>query len=299
MSAPRPFIVRSSKTGLYAACGRALSFDRQITEGTVDPEADLGLPPDVFRGSPPADWGTIVHWYSQTALRAEFKGDAKLGDFTYTGFNQAAADAAKFTPQQWASATTLFSNEQVAERTLVKAATMLISRLPRKDAKWMAECSGVIPGLLSGHIDLISDDLDDIIDIKTTGRIPEDGKIEYKYLWQLVSYALLVAHHTGKIPARAHIVYVDRHAEWVLRTKPLEFDRGPGLAMLQHHMNRLHRMKDRAQDRDEPNPGKHCDDSFCPYRTICRDSLIPGGAHVIRPQEAAIASVNPFASPTP
>lgn len=298
-STPRPFIVRSSAVSGYAFCGRRLALDRAITEGTVDPVADLELPADFRRGSPPADWGSCVHWYAQTALRCEFKGDDKLGDFAYTGFDAVRAERAKFTPQQWASGSSMFSNEQAAQQTLTKAASLIISRLPRKDAKWTAEGSGVIPGLLSGHIDLLSDDLDDIVDIKTTGTPPKDGKIETKYLWQLVSYALLVAHHTGHVPKRAHVIYVDRHAEWVCRTKPLDFTTGPGAALLHHHMNRLRRMQDRANDCDEPVPGPHCDDCFCPYRPICRDALIPDGAAIVRPQESIPLSVNPFQGPTP
>jgi hypothetical protein len=294
MTTPRPFIVRSSAVSGYAFCGRRLSLDRAITEGVVDPVADLDLPPDFRRGSPPADWGTCVHWYSQVALRAEFKGDAKLGDFKFNGFDQATADAFRYTPEQWVSGASMFSNQQTAEQTLRKSAMLLISRLPRKGSDWMAECSGVIPGLLSGHIDLLSADLDDIVDIKTTGTPPKDGKIETKYLWQLVSYALLVAHHTGHVPKRAHIVYVDRHAEWVCRTKPLDFTTPAGAALLKYHMDRLVRMKDRAQDRDEPVPGPHCDDCFCPYRPICRDALVPDGAAIVRPQEAIPLSVNPF-----
>lgn len=299
MSTNRPFIVRSSAVSGYAFCGRRLAIDRQIHNGIVDPVNDLGLAADFRRGSPPADWGTCVHWYTQTALRCDFKGDDKLGDFRFTGFDQARADLFRYTPEHWASGSSLFASEQLAEKTLVKSAALIIQRLPRKDAKWTAECSGVIPGLLSGHIDLLSDDLDDIVDIKTTGNPPKDGKIEAKYFWQLVSYALLVAHHTGKIPKRAHIIYVDRHAEWVCRTKPLDFTQGAGAAALKHHMDRLVRMKDPANDREEPVMGSHCDDCFCPYRPICRDALIPDGASVIRPQEFIPVSVNPFAGPNP
>ena len=295
MSTPRPFIVRSSAVGGYAFCGRRLHIDRQICEGAVDPAADLGLPPDFRRGSPPADWGNCVHWYAQTALRAQFKGDAELGNFQFTGFDSAHADKFKYTPEQWISGSSMFSDEQAAQKTLHKSAALIISRLPKKGASWIAEASGVIPGLLSGHIDLIDSDLEDIVDIKTTGHAPKDGKIETKYLWQLVSYALLVAHHTGKIPKRAHIVYVDRHAEWVCRTKPLDFTQGGGAALLAFHMDRLVRMKDRANDRPEPVPGPHCDDCFCPYRPICRDALIPDGAAIVRPQETAPPVANPFA----
>lgn len=299
MAGPRPFIVRSSAVSGYAFCGRRLSLDRAITEGVVDPEQDLGLGADFRRGSAPADWGTCVHWYTQTALRCQFQGDDRLGDFKYTGFDQTRAELFKFTQAQWVSGASMFSNETTAQQTMQKSAALIASRLPRKDAKWLAEGSGVIPGLLSGHIDLLSDDLDDIVDIKTTGTPPKDGKIETKYLWQLVSYALLVAHHTGHVPKRAHVIYVDRHAEWVCRTKPLDFSTSGGAALLKHHMDRLVRMKDRAQDRDEPVPGPHCDDCFCPYRPICRDALIPDGAAIIRPQESIPMAVNPFASPTP
>lgn len=263
----------------------------------MDPVADLDLPADFRRGSPPADWGTCVHWYTQAALRCQFQGDDRLGDFKFTGWDAARAEQAKYSPQHWASGASMFGGESAAQATLQKSAALIISRLPRKDSKWLAECSGVIPGLLSGHIDLLSDDLDDIVDIKTTGHAPKDGKIETKYLWQLVSYALLVAHHTGHVPKRAHVIYVDRHAEWVCRTKPLDFTSSGGNALLKYHMDRLVRMKDPAQDRDEPVPGPHCDDCFCPYRPICRDALIPDGAAIIRPQESIPMAVNPFALP--
>lgn len=297
--APRPFITRASAIGGYV-CGRRLVFDRAITEGAVDPENDLGLPADFRRGSPPADWGSCVHWYGQTALRCDFKGDEKLGDFKYTGFDVANAEKFRYTPAQWASGSSMFSNETVATQTLHKSGALIISRLPRKDAKWTAEASGLIPGLLSGHIDLLSDDCEDIVDIKTTGNPPKDGKIETKYVWQLVAYALLVAHHTGVMPKRAHVIYVDRHAEWVCRTKPLDFTTLQGAAMAQFLMDRLVRMKDAANDRPEPLMGSHCDDCFCPYRPICRDALMPDGAAIIRPPTHLPSTVNPFAGmPTP
>jgi CRISPR/Cas system-associated exonuclease Cas4 (RecB family) len=285
------FNFRSSAVGGYSACERRLAMDRAIFDG-MDP-AVLGLGPGYRGSSPPADFGSCVHWYTQAALRCDFKND-QPNDFTFKGYDEARAKAATYSPQQWASGVKLFLNESVAQQTMHKAAVLAISRLPRKDAKWLAEAHGVVQELnFGGHIDLLTDDLDDIVDIKTTGRVPEDGKMHVSHMWQVTGYALLVEKLTGHRPKRAHILYVDRHAEWVCRTQAIKFETDEGKFLLETLETKLRTWNTGPVDA-APKFGPHCDECFCPYRPICRDAILPGGASIVRAVEAPITVDNPF-----
>lgn len=285
------FNFRSSAVGGYSACERRLAMDRAIFDG-MDP-AVLGLGPGYRGSSPPADFGSCVHWYTQAALRCDFK-NGMPGDFTFKGYDETCAKNAQYTPQQWANGVKLFPSPEAAAATMHKAAVLAISRLPRKDAKWLAEAHGVVPELnFGGHIDLLTDDLDDIVDIKTTGHVPERGLMAVSHMWQVTGYALLVQKLTGHLPKRAHILYVDRHAEWVCRTQPIKFDTDEGRFLLETLESRLERWNAKRED-PAPKFGPHCDECFCPYRPICRDAILPGGASIVRAVEAPIQVDNPF-----
>jgi CRISPR/Cas system-associated exonuclease Cas4 (RecB family) len=218
------------------------------------------------------------------------------GDFTFTGFDEAAAKAAAPPAESIRLAEQLFSSPAAAQQAVHNIAGLVIQRLPGKGHEWMAECAGEIPGILTGHIDLLTSDLEHLVDIKTTGQMPENGKMKPEHLWQLVAYALLVLHHTGKPPHYAHILYVDRHGDWVCRSKALDFYDVSGQALLRELYHWLEVTKNNAY---APTPvfGPHCDGAWCPYRQICRDASVPGAAAVVRRHEPVAVSSNPFTGP--
>jgi hypothetical protein len=254
----------------------------------------LGLPVGVRDSSPPADFGTYAHWVFQCALRAQFM--TVLNDTQFIGWDQQAAvdrepDAAVF-----ANAATMFASEQIARDTALKMAANAVPRLPRKSGNWMAEVHVQIPGFLGGHIDLLSEDLEDIVDLKTTGTAPTNGKMKPAHMWQLVAYAALVLHATGKLPKRACILYVHNRGEWVCRSNPIDFESEHGQYLVSSLFARLGYYANENSHRGafSPSPGDDCDGDFCPYTTICRDKLIPKGTHISRIEEPPLLTVNPF-----
>jgi CRISPR/Cas system-associated exonuclease Cas4 (RecB family) len=286
MTTQPEFIERSSAVGGHMACDYRYIIDKGIALG----EIDSTLAPRV--DTPPTAFGQWVHWYSQTALRAEFKHVD--GDFTFQGFDEQRSLAAKPGPSNWQLAIKLFSDDKAAERAMAHAAELVIQRLPKvPKSQWMAECAGSVPGLLTGHIDLLSADHEHLVDIKTSGQQPEGGKMKTEHMWQLVAYAVLVMHHTGKPPHFGSIIYVDRHGDWVCRTRAIDFTSEEGRTLMTALVNKIAAQK-RGDVMAFPNMGTHCDSGFCPYRPFCRDALVPAGAAIVRRIEAAVVSANPF-----
>lgn len=289
---------RASQIGYYQRCLHRMSLDRRLALGELT-LAQLGLPVSVRESSVPADFGTFFHWYMQCALRCDFKNTTN--DFVFRGWNKAEADTHQPSTQAILNGAKLIGSEQQAYAMAGRMCQLAIPRMPRKDTNWMAEAYGVMPGLLGGHIDLLSEDLDDIVDIKTTGTCPVNGKMKPAHMWQVAAYALLVYAATGHLPKRGHILYIHNRGEWVCRSNPLEFDTPFGNGLLDHLAARLEFYGKEEQNRGAcaPSPGDACDEDFCPYTSICRDKLIPKGAHVYRPEEAPLLSVDPFSGTTP
>lgn len=272
-------------------CGQRNFLDREIFEGRLT-LTQLGLQASVKADTPPTALGSVVHWYTQAALRAEFK--SADGDMAFTGFVEADAVAQRPDQAKWDLARKLFSTDKAMMDAVHYASGLIANRLP-KGKEWMAECAGNMPGLLTGHIDLLSSDHEHLVDIKTTGQIPEGGQMKPDHMWQLVAYALLVTHHVGRPPRFGSIIYVDRHGDWVCRSKPLDFH-----GTHQHLLTELFKWLELTRDyMFAPTPvfGDHCDRSWCPYRQICRDAFVPGGAAIIRRHEPVAVSANPFGGP--
>lgn len=290
----KKFIERASAVGGHIPCGQRNFLDRALYEGRLT-YGQLGMTDSGRTDTPPTAFGTWVHWFTQVQLRCDFK--KADGDFLYDDFSVARAEAVKPTQELWTIATKMFAGDAAAQLAMAHAAGLMLARMPGKGSEWMAECAGNIPGLLTGHIDLLSADLEHLVDIKTTGQAPADGKMKPEHLWQLVAYALLVEHHCGRPPHFASILYVDRHGEWVVRTKPIDFstDHGRGL------MTELRRWLETTRDgvySSIPNFGPHCDSAFCQYRGVCRDAVVPGAAVIVRRHDPVMTVSNPFQEPT-
>lgn len=280
---------RSSKVGYYMQCTERAWLDRRINEKALT-FADLGLPDDAEqKSSAPADFGTVAHWTLQCALRAGFPAD---GVFTPTAWDDAVALSKRPAPEVWTSGAKLFKNAALMESTLRKITAAGVTRLPRKGAKWLAE-AGFDVGILTGHIDLLTDDFEDIVDIKTTGTAPVGGKVKPSHLWQLVAYAVGVLGSTGVMPKRGHILYIHNRGDWICRSNPVEFT--PELTGFL-----VQRIKavtgEHASLLRAPAFGAACDD-FCSYVPHCHRHL-PRGAHVIDLDNVPPPdSTDPLASP--
>lgn len=282
---------RTSSLGGYAACSFRAWLDHGLATGRLDPK-QWGVRRDQDGSNPPADYGTCCHWTIQSSLRACFKPDKKWNDFTHTGWDEPEALRQKYRPEVWASGCSLHRDEATATAIMHRMAVDCRRLLPRPDARgWVAEACFDVPGLLNGHIDLITDDWEDIVDIKTTGSKPPKGRIKASHVWQLYGYALGTLRATGTMPKRAWILYLHSRGEWSFRSKPVEFQPHM-LAML---TNRLRIYADwyELSRTAAPSFGAACED-FCPYTRVCRDSIIPPGVPV---QDRAIdmpAGTNPF-----
>ena len=288
------FHPRASAVGYYMRCARRFALDRQLSLGLTT-LADLGLPTTTLdrTSSPPADFGTYAHWVLQCAMKAQFK--SKMNDFSFSGWDQPAAENAKPDDSVLAHGAQLFSGGPTqAHDMAVQMARLAAARMPKADG-WMAEAYGVIPKFLGGHIDFLSADWLNIVDLKTTGTAPTNGKIKPAHAWQLAAYALLVYSATGVLPENGYIMYVHSRGEWVCRSQPIEFHSPAGQQMLDFLHEKLDEMR-RASPRSAftPSMSDECDKDYCPFTSICRDKMIPRGSAIVRTPEPELASINPL-----
>jgi len=166
----------------------------------------------------------------------------------------------------------LFHGDAELQRRAVAAASQsLANHLPRaRDGKpWLAEVA-VESDYVTGHIDLLSQDGEEVGDIKTTAKPPEKGYIKPGYLAQVVLYARLTGAKTG------FIEYVDSMTgKWNYRV-PVNFmtdERRRYADQLESFCRFL--MSDALWDVAYPNLGEHCKSSWCPYKRTCADKIFP------------------------
>lgn len=249
---------RSSSLGYYFTCDYRAALDRLVADGVL-------MAPD--RGDTSImDFGTLAHYRWQRLLGARFPEGA-LAPPDHMLSDVAAA---------------LFKGDQAnASAAIDKCAELAAGETPTLDpgVVWDAETQHDIRGKLTGHIDLLSSDYRVVVDLKTTSRPPERGEMKPEHFVQLVAYHILNKERTE----RAYILYVDRHGEWVMLSKPLLFkhpEHGEHLAefVVQVHDYIRHLRSKTLAAKVVPRIGDHCIKQFCPYRDLCRDKLIPKGA---------------------
>lgn len=247
---------RGSKSGLYCHCGYAANLDEAILSGSLATSADMD-----FSSSPYADLGTLIH----AALQEH------LGCVMQTKIP--GADEA-----MWLNAATMFRDMSECEDAVDKAVAHGASIFPKAlDGKpWVAEPEGETEDL-TGHLDFESQDLAEIVDLKTTARKPDKGRMKPLHLYQLVSYWDL----RGRRAKTGRILYLDSlKGEWAIMSDPVDFDNpfiqefAAGLA--------LRRKEIHAGKKFFPTPGEHCKTGFCSYRnsSACYNALVPPGGQV-------------------
>jgi hypothetical protein len=262
---------RASKMGGYLSCDMRAAFDRAIYTGEMPYFGD-------HTSSPYADLGTCIHFELQDGLRCVWPtADAKNH---------------KYTPEQFASAATLFGGNH--ERTLQAirhTAAYSAVRLPKApDGKpWRAEVK-TKSRYFTGTIDFLSQCNTEVGDLKTTSKRPAGDKVKYAHLIQMVVY------HINTGAARGWVFYVDsKSGSWSVNI-PIDFTT-PEMQELADQIRAyaLYIKSKRLYNTAVPRMGDHCSDNFCPYRVQCRDRYQPpaGTSHDASVLTAR-TSANPF-----
>ena len=290
---------RGSALGGYAGCTMRAWLDNGLMTGRLDP-AEWGFThKDDVKGktSPPADFGTCAHWHSQTSMRCQFMPEDDWNNMTYTGWDEDICWAAKYTDEQWVNGASMFSDIDTAFDTMTTIAKNVRENMPRQgEVEWMAESCFEIPGLLNGHLDFLSNDWLDIVDLKTTSTKPPNGRPHPGHVHQLVGYALGVYHATGTLPERGWVLYAHSRGDWVSRSKPIEFHSPILMRMLSQLTKRLKLYADfdALSEIAYPSFGSPCND-YCPYTHCCRDAAIPHGVPIRDKPLLPLDSPSPFA----
>ena len=246
---------RASSLGFYWSCSQRAAFDRGIAEDVFPGEIRDDSP-----SKPYASLGTVIHFYLQDGLRAQFPGPSK----DYAPTPEEVTDAAK-----------LFGGDTVSLMRAVEASARVAAQhMPKlpNGAHWRAEVS-VDAGshLAPGHIDFLSSDGSIIVDLKTTRTKPYGGRMKREALVQLTNYAL----NAGASWGRA--IYVDSMGgSWCT---PIDIDwTKEETQVISQQIPRLVASLTSPSLYDAAYPGPlddSCGDMFCPYTRVCRDAIVP------------------------
>jgi len=260
-------------------------MDKALAAGELT--IDTGFDPiaERKRMNPPADAGTCIHWISQCKARCSFAdpADSARNTLPPQAWDPARALACKPEDKFYHSALNLYKDGKRMETTMNAVGDAVVQHLPPASG-WYSELGYTMgPGLLGGHVDFTSFDLEDIVDLKTTGKPPKAGRIKYAHAVQLCSYARLQHLAHGVLPKRLFALYADRNGEWILRTNPIMLDGSipEHLQLYQHVCGLIDLVTSPLLDYaavpqyDEVR----CSDDFCPYRAYCQ-RMLPHGKGV-------------------
>lgn len=242
---------RASSIGAYLLCDYRAALDRAISEQLIPAPA---LPQDP---KPYADLGSCIHARLQTILGC------------------VSPDPIVLQPEHVASAAVLFGGDPVKTLDAIEAAARFAALTMPKTPDglpWKSEFKYKYKSCLTGHIDFVSQDGTVIVDLKTTARKPDHHRMKAEHAAQLCAYRLMVPTAT-----KGYVLYVDStRANWALLTDPLDFT-APEVV---EYLNNLAAFAARLKRKTifgtaMPRLGSHCQATFCPYASICRDKIIP------------------------
>lgn len=255
---------RSSQMGAYLSCMTRAAFDRALHDGLMRlEENDERAVTEARQSSPHACFGTWTHFYLQDALRSEFEG----------GRDEHVPDA-----EVRATAAQLFGGDLDATEAAVRQAATIAAKhmpVPQDGKPWIAEARCTTP-VMSGHLDFLSHDFLDIVDLKVTSKKPIHGQAKAEHVAQVGgAYPYLVHARFGVMPRRSTILYVDMHGTWAC---PVVLD-----LLIPERQVYIEQIRDYAKFLRTPAlfkvavpvVGPHCSDQWCPYRSICRDRVQP------------------------
>jgi hypothetical protein len=255
---------RSSQLGAYLSCMYRAAFDRALADGlmTLEPHDEEAVK-EARKSSPYAAFGTWCHFYLQDALRCEFEG----------GREDHVPDA-----DTKGAAANLFNGDPEAAEAAVRTAVTVAAKnmpIPMDGKPWIAEAACKSKNL-NGHLDFLSQDREDIVDLKMTSKKPAHGMCKAEHFAQVAgAYPLLVRERFGVLPKRATILYVDMHATWAC---PVVID-----LTTPERMDYINQINDYAAflrsaalfKAAAPCIGPHCSDGWCPYTSICKNRILP------------------------
>lgn len=254
---------RSSSVGYYMACHYRAAMDRALAEGQAAPEIAAAVADKEAHPSPYADLGTCIHFVMQDGGGCVWPGPAK--DYAPTEaewLNAASLDRAPYS----------FGGDVEKVRMHAhRVASIGAAHLPKPaDGKpWLAETAWSKP-YAQGHIDFLSQDHEDLWDLKTTTR-PPAGHIKPAHLFQMLTYRLLV----NRKPKRGGILYVSSAGEWATAVS-FDFTTPDMEEMTDQTLDFLKHVRGANLYKTAfPQVGSQCGDNFCPYLTICRDRFLP------------------------
>jgi len=275
--------LRASKLGGFMLCGQRAAMDvaaqAMAVEGAEDAE-DKPIPA----------FGSFVHWVIQKALRSRFVPDDVVNTLPPAEYAEDVA-AAAFPSKRVAAACKLFGDDISSLTARCNGiAAAAIPHLPKVDGTWIAE-QGLLGKHYGGHIDLLSDDLSTIVDIKTCGSVPDKRQMSEEYFWQIIAYAALVEEVFGVLPERGYILYVDRNGEFVLLTKPVLYHHRTVQHAIQSLRNRCAQLVNYDFHGLVPTL-QGC--RYCPFRAGCRDQMIPAASKEWRRPAHTYIRTDPF-----
>jgi hypothetical protein len=276
---------RSSSVGYYIGCHYRAAIDRAVADDIAPPEFTAARDEKETTPSPYADLGTCIHFVMQDGLGCEFPGPS----IEYAP-----------EPAQWANAATLcahpFNFDNDVERVKAhahKVASIAAAYLPKaSDGRpWLAETAWSSP-LASGHIDFLSQNHEDLWDLKTTSK-PPMGHIKAAHLYQMLTYRIL----TKRKVKRGGILYVSSAGEWAVAA-PIDFST-PAMEEMTDQTEQFLKYARSAGFMNNvfPQIGPGCADNFCPYAKVCRDRFLPTLANGVKSHAKPLAaSASPASS---
>jgi hypothetical protein len=254
---------RASAIGYYASCHYRAAFDRAFHEEVAGAEVAAAIAEKEAKPSPYADLGTCIHFILQDGLRCVWG--------TGTSKDHAPTD------EQWANAKTLFDPLFDIKAHTLKVATFAAKYLPKpSDEKpWICEI-GYKARDVQGHIDFLSQNGEDLWDLKTTSRKPDHNRIKAPHLAQLITYQIL-----AKTPKRGGILYVDSlRGDWAVPC-PVDFESEGMLEYIGHVKSLLSYLRSPKLFANAiPQIGATCSDDFCPFVELCKNRYLPGPAEL-------------------
>lgn len=274
---------RGSAIGYYYGCQMRALFDRAFAEDPALFDSDAHAAVEAKKGSSGyADLGTVIHYDAQTKLKAEFPH----GDHAPTVV-------------QWANATSVFKGNQDACKMAVQKASDHLAKVigPDPDGRnWLAEVSVKRPWV-TGHIDLLSSDAVELVDIKTTSKPPYYSHVPPSHVLQTLAYVQALSEQ-GLHVKKVRIVYIaSQSVDWYM---DCPFDPcTPDMMQMREDLVafglRLKSAGFLKPGAAVPNIGDACE-NWCPYTSLCRDkyAVKKGDQKPVVPPPQAVKTLNPF-----
>lgn len=272
---------RGSAIGYYFGCSMRAAYDRLFTECPEIFSDEDRIAVEAKRcSSGYADLGTVIHYESQAKLGAGFPAGNHVP-----------------TEEQKINAASIFKGNSASCQMAITKASDTLAKIIGPDpdgGRWEAEVKVRRPWI-TGHIDLLSSQGTELVDIKTTSKPPYYSHVPPSHVLQVLAYAQALSELDIHVK-RIRIVYIaSQSVDWYM---DCPFD--PNTAAMLQLRSDLVAFGKRLRSKKFlgealPNIGDACE-SWCPYTAMCRDKLcVPkGDRKQVDPPPAQIKAANPF-----